>query len=152
MIAWSKIVCAVDFSESSRIALEHSADLARRFEADLVLAHVAKGSRITEGRIAPAPAGALTVEEESELTRKLYGWKREAERTSGGEVRTVLSSGSPIPEIVRIASEEKADLVVVGTRGRTGFERAVLGSVAEGIVRVSRIAVLVTPPAREWGE
>jgi nucleotide-binding universal stress UspA family protein len=150
MIAWSRIVCAVDFSDASRAALEHAAELARRFHAELVLVHVWKGSPGEESAAAAPPT--LTDQEEAELEGKLESWEREAEQIAGREVRTLLTSGSPAPEIARIASEEKAELVVTGTRGRTGFERAVLGSVAEDIVRHAPCAVLIVKGAREWDD
>ncbi len=150
MIAWSRIVCAVDFSDASRAALEQAAELARRFHAELVLVHVWKGVPGAED----AEAAPLTLgnEEEAELSGKLEAWERDAEQIAQREVRTVLASGSPASEVARITSEERADLVVAGTHGRTGFERAVLGSVAEDIVRRSPCAVLVIKTVPEWGD
>lgn len=150
MIAWSKIVCAVDFSEASRNALEHAAELARRFHAELQLVHVWKAPPDAEST-AVVPS-TLANEEEAELAGKLEAWEREAEQIAGRDVRTLLTRGSPASEVSRIASEERADLVVAGTHGRTGFERAVLGSVAEDIVRQSPCAVLVIKSAQEWGD
>jgi nucleotide-binding universal stress UspA family protein len=140
----------VDFSDASRTALEHAAELARRFHAQLLLVHVWKGPPGAENTgVTPS---ALTNEEEAELAGKLEDWEREAERIAGREVRTLLTSGSPASEVTRIATEERADLLVAGTHGRTGFERAVLGSVAEDIVRHSPCAVLVVKRAREEGD
>lgn len=148
-MTWLEIVCAVDFSESSRPALESAADLARRLEAGLTLLHVWKGPR-GGGRAAMAPA-AEPRDVEADLARELEGWKREAERIAGREVRTAVRTGVPAAEVARFATERKADLVVVGTRGRTGIERAVLGSVAEAIVRHSPCAVLVAR-VQDWGD
>ncbi len=150
MIAWSRIVCAVDFSEASRTALEHAAELARRFHAELLLVHVWKGVPGTEDTGA-APL-TLANEDEARLEGKLEEWEREAEQIAGREVRTLLTSGSPASEVARIASDETAELVVTGTHGRTGFERAVLGSVAEDIGRHSPCAGLVVKTAREGGD
>jgi nucleotide-binding universal stress UspA family protein len=150
MVSWLKIVCAVDFTETSRSALEHAADLARRFDAELTLVHVWKGPGAVGGRALAAPAAME--QQTAELGRKLEGWKREAERLAGRQVGTTIATGSPAAEVARFAADEKADLVVVGTRGRTGIERAVLGSVAEGIVRHAPCAVLVARPAQEWGD
>lgn len=58
-------------------------------------------------------------------------------------MRTVLASGAPASEVARIASEQAAELVVAGTHGLTGLERAVLGSFTEEFVRHLRCAVLV---------
>ena len=142
MITWLEILCAVDFTASSRTALEHAADLARRFDARLALVHVWRGARAAGPGLAVAPP-ALTLGEEAELGRKLDDWKREAERLAGREVPAVLTSGAPAEDVVRLAAERHVDLVVVGTHGRTGVRHALLGSVAEGIVRQAPCAVLV---------
>jgi nucleotide-binding universal stress UspA family protein len=146
MVTWSRIVCAVDFSETSRRALQHAAELARRFHADLEIVHVWKGPRGGAGE------EKLTAAEKSELGRDLEEWEREAEQIAGREVGTVLTIGSPATEVARIASDGKADLIVAGSRGRTGFERAVLGSVAEEILRRSPCAVLVVKAERGRGD
>ncbi len=151
MIRWLKILCAIDFGESSRSALERAAELAGSFGADLTLVHVWKGPRSVSERIARG-AGGLTPELGAELGRKLEGWKGEAERISGRAVKTAIVSGAPAAEITRLAQEEKADLVVVGTHGRTGLQRAVLGSVAEAIVRHAPCPVLVARPPPDWGD
>lgn len=149
MITWLEIVCAVDFSESSRTTLEHAADLARRFGARLTLVHVWRGAMpVVERPASPSPAGDL----ESELERKLDSWRAEAERLAGREVHAALLGGAPAAEVARFAAEGKADLVVVGARRRKGLERAVLGSVAEGIVRHAPCAVLVARPPQDWGD
>jgi nucleotide-binding universal stress UspA family protein len=142
MIAWLEILCAVDFSACSRAALEDAADLARRFDARLSLVHVWRGARGAGPALAVAPP-ALTLNEEVELGRLLDDWTREAERLAGRKVVAVLTSGAPAEEVARLAAERHADLVVVGTHGRTGVKHAVLGSVAEGIVRQAPCAVLV---------
>ncbi len=148
MLAWLEIVCALDFSESSRSTLEHAAEIARRFGAGLTLVHVWRGARPAGERIPTAPPA----EQESELGRKLEDWRREAERLAGRPVRAALAAGSPAAEVARFAADAKADLVVVGTRGRKRLERAVLGSVAEGIVRNAPCAVLVARPPQDWGD
>lgn len=151
MLSWLKILCAIDFGESSRSALELSADLARRFGAELILVHVWRGPRSVSERIAlatPAPSA----DGDEELVRKLEGWKLEAERIAGRNARTIVANGTPAAEVSRLAADEKVDLVVVGTRGRKGIERAVLGSVAEAIVRHAPCPVLVARAARGWGD
>lgn len=150
MITWSRIACAVDFSEASRTALEHAAELARRFHADLVLVHVWKGPPGEESTGGTPPG--LTDREEAELAAKLEDWEREAEQIAGREVRTLLTSGPPASEVARIVSEERIDLVVAATRGRTGLERAVLGSFTEELVRHSPCAVLVVKGAEGEGD
>lgn len=149
MASWLEIVCALDLSEASRTTLEHAADLARRLGARLTVVHVWRASLpLAERPAEPAPKGDL----EADLERKLDRWRREAERLSGRDVRAALLGGAPAAEIVRFAAEANADLVIVGKRGRRGLERAVLGSVAEGVVRSAPCAVLVVRPPRDWGD
>jgi universal stress protein A len=150
MLTWLEIVCAVDFSESSRAALETAADLARRLDSKLTLLHVWKGPRVVGGR-AVAPPGETPRDVEADLERELWDWKREAEKLAGREVGSVVRTGVPAAEVARFAAERKAELVVVGTRGRRGLERAVLGSVAEAIVRQAPCGVVVARK-QDWGD
>ena len=92
MLNWLKILCAVDFSETSRDALEHAADLARRFEAELTLIHVRDVQRVAGSEIVPTEK--LLEEEAHELGHKLEEWKTAAELIAGRPVRTLLESGA----------------------------------------------------------
>jgi len=64
-----------------------------------------------------------------------------------GPAEATLAEGVPHVEIVRLAGEIGADLVVMGTHGRTGLQHVLLGSVAERVVRSSPVPVLVVPPS-----
>jgi nucleotide-binding universal stress UspA family protein len=147
MANWRNICCAVDFSESSRLALEEAADLARRFDARLTLVHVfeAAPATATEGLFTPPE---LIEQMSIELSRKLESWRAEAQRRAERPVGQSLLSGDPATEIVRFARDGEFDLVVAGTRGRTGLRHLLLGSVAEKVVRQAHCPVLVVrrPP------
>ena len=147
MANWRNICCAVDFSESSRLALEEAADLARRFEARLTLLHVFEPAAAAASE-AYSPA-ELTEQTTIELSRKLESWKAEAERRADRPVGRSLLTGDPAAEITRFARDGEFDLVVAGTRGRAGLEHLLLGSVAEKVVREAHCPVLVArrPPA-----
>jgi nucleotide-binding universal stress UspA family protein len=142
MIDWKKICCAVDFADPSRVAMEAAADLARRFEAELTLVHVA-------ARPAPAASDVLVssraiVEAQArEDVETLARWRGEAEARVHRPVRSRALSGDPAAQIVRFAREERCDLLVVGTHGRTGIPRLVLGSVSEHVARHGPCPVLV---------
>ncbi len=142
MIDWKKIFCAVDFADPSRAAMEQAADLAKRFEAELTLVHVlippppAASDVLVSSR---GLAGAKAEEDEERLAR----WRADAERRAGRPARSRVLSGDPAGEIVRHAREERCDLLVVGTHGRTGIPRLALGSVAERVARRSPCPVLV---------
>ena len=141
MSDWTRICCAVDFSEPSRLALARAAALASRGGADLLLVHVYE---------VPQPAGELLVAAvdltgpaAAEAERTMRGWVEEATRLRGAPVRARILAGQPALEVTQAAVEAGCDLVVVGTHGRTGVKRLVLGSVAERIVREARCDVLV---------
>jgi nucleotide-binding universal stress UspA family protein len=133
----------VDLSEPSREALDEAADLARRTgaELDLVFVVVPPPQLATDMLVAPAGAAQAVAEEEA---RTLARWRADAEARVDHPVSTHQPLASdPAAEIVRHAREHHADLVVVGTHGRTGLRRAVMGSVAERVVRSAPCPVLV---------
>jgi universal stress protein A len=128
-LKWRKVFCPIDFSDESRAALRVAADLARRFEAELTLFHADLFDSAFKGA-ATAPAGQLAE------------WKAQAESMGAKRVETVHVLESPDTSIVEKASSSGADLIVIGTHGRTGRRHALLGSTAEAVVRKSRIPVL----------
>jgi nucleotide-binding universal stress UspA family protein len=127
-LKWRKVLCPIDFSEESRAALRVAVDLAHRFEADLVLLHADLPESVFKG--AAAPEGQLAE------------WKTQAEAMGAKRVQTVHVREPPGKSIVEGASRGGADLIVMGTHGRTGRHHALLGSTAEEVVRQSRIPVL----------
>lgn len=89
-------------------------------------------------------------------THRLHDWLLEvvAERGEGplpADVRThfIAERGSPAESIVEVAKRERADAVVMGTHGRTGLDRLLVGSVAETVVRLAPCSVLTVKPQRE---
>jgi universal stress protein A len=142
MISIRKILVPVDFSEHSREALRYACDLAGRYGAALTLLHVLELPPRTAG-----PDGYLLFEAEAgdalrePLEQQLHLLQQEL--TAGGTTSDArLIPGRPASEIVRAAAEGGYDLVVMGTHGRTGLGRALLGSVAERVVRRARCPVL----------
>jgi nucleotide-binding universal stress UspA family protein len=133
---------AVDLSEPSREALEQAADLARALGANLTVVHVVAPPPVVATDLLAAPGGVAegAAHEDEEA---LETWRGDAEVRAGRPVRAHLLVGEPAKEIVRIAREEGCDLIVVGTHGRTGLRRVLLGSVAAAVVRAASCAVLV---------
>lgn len=146
MKAWRRIGCAVDFSEASRAGLESAATLAARPGAELFVIHV------SEERAAPGPAPLLAPPPVSARAEKhgpeLEAWALEAERLGAAAVRSVLVRGRAAAAIVRLAEEERLDLLVVASHGHGGLRRLVLGSVAEEVVRAAPCPVLVVRAPR----
>jgi nucleotide-binding universal stress UspA family protein len=148
MLRLRKIVCAVDFSDASRLALQDAAELAARFEGDVTLVHVEEPAPFTGVDLLAASSGAAELRA-AELERSLARWRAEAARLSGRPAHSQLLSGAPVAELVRFAETHGADLVVVGTHGRGGLERFVLGSVAEAVARRAPCPVLLARPRQQ---
>jgi len=144
-LAIEKILVPTDFSESSREGLEYAVNFGRQFGARLVIFHSYQVAEI----LTPEPYltydAPLTQEEvraaaEKEMREFLKGID-----FSGLTLETQITNGSPAPEICRYAEEQKIDLIINPTHGRTGLMHVLLGSVAEHIVRYAHTPVLVVP-------
>jgi nucleotide-binding universal stress UspA family protein len=143
------IVCGVDGSTDSQLALEVAAQLANRLGTRLVLAHVAEVAHVPYAAAAPfgGMAGRITVAEEIEVQeeagkRLLDQVAREADLT---DVERKLEFGAPAEALADLADKEEAELIVVGSRGRGAFKAAFLGSVSNSLVGIARCPVLIVP-------
>lgn len=141
---WRRICCPVDFSEPSRRALEKGIAIARVFGAELVLVHV-KGESGAGAAAMFAPPAHPThrADQEPDL---LLPWAEHARR-SVPVTTTVEPSGSAAEEIIKASRDFACDLIVMGTHGRTGVRRALLGSVTEHVVRNAPCPILVVNAA-----
>ena len=141
MIEYQCLLCPVDFSEISGRALKVASDLAEKFAASLHVLHV------FQYPASSFPEGIYTVSEDegreirSRLSRKLDKFVSD-NTASEIEITTGLSEGIPHIEIVRSAEKNNADMIVMGTHGRTGLSHVLLGSVAERVIHTSTIPVL----------
>lgn len=144
-MTWKRIVCAVDFSEASRTALRIAAEEAVEADAELILVYAWVPPVYFVGEMVGLPAGVLA-DLIGTAERELAAWKTEAIGLGATKVRTELLHGAPWHEIVQYAKKEAADLIVLGTHGRTGIRHALIGSVAEKVVRHAPCAALVVPP------
>ena len=137
-----KILFPTDFSETATYAWEHAATFAKEFDAEVLLLHV-------QIPLHPTAEAYLTGEQ----------WKRFYEETSkeavshmekliqdsglkSGQAKASLRTGIAFEQIVKAARDVAADLVVMGTHGRTGLAHALIGSVAEKVVRKAPCPVL----------
>lgn len=141
-VEWKRILCPVDFSETARAAMETAIELAARFDAELLLIHAypIPGYTFPDGS---AVASARMLQElADEAARHLDEWRELAVKAGAAKVAVDTAVGDPAGEIVRIAADRKVDLVVMGTHGRTGIEHALMGSIAERVVRRAKCPVL----------
>jgi glycine betaine transporter len=137
------ILVATDFSEGSDRALTAAIDLAGLVGGAIEVIYV---DQLPLEEL-PVVFGHYDLEEGG-----YYGWVErgltrcaERVRAAGIPCRTAQLEGRPAAEIVRHAGDAGADLIVVGTHGRTGLAHALLGSVAERVVRQARCSVLTVP-------
>ena len=131
-----------DFSSASRAAFAKAIELARQNRAELIVAHVlAPVIPVADGYVS-----ARAYEEMEEASRK-YGQKHldalvAKAKAAGVKARGLLLEGVVSDRIVKAARGQHADLIVIGTHGRTGIARFVLGSVASRVVSHARCPVL----------
>jgi len=137
-----KIVVGTDFSSSADHAFDEALGLAALVGAEIILVHAYEipTYSLPDAVILATPQ---IVNQLAEGGQK--GLDERVSRTKGGNiaVRAVLRVGPPWIELGAVADEEGADLIVVGTHGRRGLSRALLGSVAERTVRTASRPVLV---------
>jgi nucleotide-binding universal stress UspA family protein len=146
-----RVLSALDFGESSLEALRQARALAHGIGGSLAVCHVLPGSPDLAaylGAIDPARSVEQTAEEE-QARRELTSHVREK---VGLEVtEAFVERGAAYAEIARRAEAWGANFIVVGTHGRQGLARAVLGSVAERVVRHAHCSVLVARPTEKTG-
>jgi nucleotide-binding universal stress UspA family protein len=142
MQPFQKILVPTDFSPHAHEALLTAVELSRRYEASLTLLHVFEPVTyaVPEGYVLYTP---LQMQELSSVfEQRLAATRADAEAAGAGRVDTQLRSGPVAPEIGDFAREGSFDLIVMGTHGRRGFKRWLLGSVTEKVVRTAPCDVL----------
>lgn len=139
------ILLATDLSVASREATDRAIDLARRLGARLLIVNVLDKRRLAGGG-AHERVDQARAERETHLVKVV----RDA-RAAGVTAEFLVWEGDPGSSIAAAADAERADLVVVGTRGRSGAGRMLLGSVSDHVVRNASCPVLVVRPSSRHG-
>ncbi|MWV66088.1 universal stress protein [Halorubrum sp. JWXQ-INN 858] len=144
---YDRILCPTDGSDGAAAALDHAIELASRYDASLHLLYVVDEYLPALDAGDPELAGQLRAAGERIVTAA-----RERAIDAGvREVRGEVVGGTPHRRILSAADAEDVDLVVMGTHGRTGLDRYLLGSVAERVVRLADVPVLtVRRPTADW--
>ena len=143
-----KILVPVDFSEGAKPALALAASMARTFRASIDLLHVWQPPPLIPFPVVIVPSSSeSTPVNMEELARTTAGAQMKelvAQLRDQGiaEVHSRVGVGSPAHEIVELAELGHFDLIIMGTHGRTGVVHAMLGSVAEKVVRRAKCPVL----------
>ena len=146
MITFKLILCPIDFSDTSAHALETAIELATQLNAKIHLVHVYQypAFSMPEADLATPIDLSLQYDYVDRLKQQLEDLRNKYS-DSGINVGSTLAEGVPYVEIVETAKKINADLIIIGTHGRTGLSHMLLGSVAERVVRSSVVPVLSVP-------
>ena len=137
-----RVLCATDFSTTSRRALDAATALARSSNAELTLLHVlAPPVVVPEQYLDTAIMEQLDKRGRAWSLRELQKLSRRTTR-AGVETSVLVRPGDPAEQIVRAGKDAKADLIVTGTHGRRGLKRLFLGSVAQRVVALASCPVV----------
>jgi nucleotide-binding universal stress UspA family protein len=140
MIAFRQILCPVDFSEFSRHAIDHAVAIAQWYGGTVTALHVMHPIPYAD----PLMASAIVFTPE-DLERSRRDLAQFIAQETSHPVNTVVVQGTAAPTIVHEAATMPADLIVLGTHGRSGFEHLMLGSVTERVLRKAPCPVLTVP-------
>lgn len=145
MPRFTTVLHPTDFSEDSRAAAELAGSLVSGPNSRLILLHVAQ---VPPGPVyaawAPATAAHASLPEGLEQELERYP----VETDPDTRIERIVELGEPKDTIVRVARDRKVDLIVLGSKGRSGLGRLFLGSVAEGVTRAADCPVLIVKARR----
>jgi nucleotide-binding universal stress UspA family protein len=142
VINLKRILVPTDFSESARHALLYGTSFAREYEGELVLLHVVENLTVGYASdLFPVPMAEVFDEISGYAKAELAKLGAEV-KEKGIAVRELVVQGKPSAEIVRVAREETADMIVLGTHGKGMLDKALFGSTAERVIRRAPCPVL----------
>lgn len=147
MTEFKHILCPVDFSDASRHALHHAIAIAGWFESHVTALHVRRSDFVFEPPILFAERGGLQAlrVDRDELIARLNDWMQAA-TAARVPWNAKVEEGLPAQCVLDVARLLPADLIVMGTHGRSGFEHLVIGSVAEKVLRNATCPVMTVLP------
>ena len=139
---FSTILVAVDFSDSSDNAFQMALAMAEKFSSKLLILHVINEPVDLRGFYVPHISFDKLEEEIEEGAKKLM--ESFCRQHTGGfeNYQSLIVPGMPYEQIIKQAENNGAELIVLGTHGRTGLDHVLFGSTAEKVVRKSKLPVL----------
>jgi len=161
---YKRILLTHDGSELAEAATEHAATLAKATGAPVLLLQVIDSVAQILAQTAslaaePAAAGAIAANvaeeavqaQQAAAQKNLEALQAALERAGVAKVETMIMEGSPGDAVVSCAEEHGCDLIVIATHGRSGIKRAILGSVADHVVRHTRNAAVLLVRSKDHG-
>jgi len=140
-----KILCAVDFSDMSKVVASYANAFGEKFGSEVIVLYVAPSLTQYVGfHVPPASIETFVGEIVSGAEKKMDVFVQE--NFEKVKARGVVRTGYPAEEILDLAESEKVDMIVMGTHGRTGIDKILFGSVAEKVVKSSNVPVLTIRP------
>ncbi|HML04791.1 MAG TPA: universal stress protein [Methanobacterium sp.] len=145
---YNKILLPTDGSKSAEMAAEHAFLLGSRSGAEIMVLNVIETPRFTGLRSTDKDELMKNLKEEGEksfdrIKNMLIKRESEGKCEKGVNLNYEFKEGDPADTILKITNEEDIDLIVMGTSGKTGLNRFLLGSVAENTMRSAKVPVLV---------
>jgi nucleotide-binding universal stress UspA family protein len=142
VIKLKKVLVPTDFSDSARHALTYGTSFAREYEAELTLLHVVENLTVGYASdLFPVPMAEVFQEISGYAKAELAKLGAEARKRDVTVVEQVVQ-GKPSAEIIRVARESEADMIVLGTHGKGMLDQALFGSTTERVVRRAPCPVL----------
>ena len=148
---FSTILVAVDFSDSSDNAFQQALSIARKYAAKLIVLHVINEPVDLRGFYVPHISFEKLEEEIEEGANKMMDTFCTQHLGDFTNYESFIVSGMPYEQVIDQALEKKADLIVMGTHGRTGLDHVLFGSTAAKVVRKSPLPVLTVRLEEEEG-
>jgi len=136
------IIFPTDFSQGARAAMDYAVSLAKDYDAKLILLYVIQDISIAEWYIPSSISATDFIEDmQKSASREMEKWGAEV-AAKVTNVEKMVVRGIPFVEIIKTARDRDADMIVIGTHGRTGIDHMLFGSTAEKVVRKAHCPVL----------
>lgn len=140
---FSKILVAVDGSQASMDAADQAIEMARKYNSELIALHVILSDTTIFGTNPPQHIDEIKQQAQQYLDKIKQKLPNQHDNNKIQMRTELISSATAVAGIVGFAEKENVDLIVIGTRGRSGFKRLLLGSVASGVVNYAHCPVMV---------
>ena len=139
---FQRLLVPIDFSEHAGRALAYAIAWGRQLNAHLTLIHVIQSLSDVGLEMASSAPSAHLERLEKELARHMNGYLQQVV-DAGAQGDLVMAHGSPVDEMIKVVNDRGIDLIIMGSHGRSGFNRLLLGSMAEKVMRLAPCPVLI---------